>query len=139
MRSFERTYNKLDNFFSYIGGLFGAIMTGMLIMKSFTESAYELSIASRLYSSPSGGSLDIKSYNMLTHIVCKVYGWLTKFNIHPNWPQIKLYDDCMEEAVKQLDVRLLMQRLTFMERALMVMFTDNQWKGLHMGTKLTLA
>lgn len=138
MWSYNRVFNKLDTFFSYIGGLFGAIMGGIFVMKSFTESAFELSIGERLYRYSKAEPLNASSFNFLTHLCCKVYSILDKLGFHPNWKSIRRYEECMEEVTQQLDVKLLMQRLVFMERAMLFLFSDEQFKGLHLQEKLTL-
>ncbi len=37
---YERQFNKLDNLFSYIGGLIGAMLALMILMQAYTDAAY---------------------------------------------------------------------------------------------------
>ena len=43
--TYERAFNKIDEFFSYIGGLVGTILGLMLFMEGFTNMSYELDLA----------------------------------------------------------------------------------------------
>jgi hypothetical protein len=43
--SYVRSFNKVDSFFSYVGGLVGTILGLMLFMQKFTEMAYELNLS----------------------------------------------------------------------------------------------
>jgi len=38
--TYTRSFNKLDNYFSYIGGIVGGILALMLIMRFYTQAAY---------------------------------------------------------------------------------------------------
>lgn len=44
-----RQYTKVDSTLSYIGGLFGFIMTALLFMSKYTECCYEIDVGARLY------------------------------------------------------------------------------------------
>ena len=43
--TYERSFNKLDSFFSYVGGLVGTILGLMFVVANFTNMAYELELA----------------------------------------------------------------------------------------------
>jgi hypothetical protein len=46
---YNRSYYKIDEFFSYVGGLVGVIMGGMMLLNSYNQLSFEISIASELY------------------------------------------------------------------------------------------
>ena len=46
--TFERGFNKIDAYFSYVGGLVGTILGLIFIMEFYTEKAYEISLARKL-------------------------------------------------------------------------------------------
>ena len=46
--TYERSFNKVDNYFSYVGGLVGTIIGLIFIMEFYTEKAYEVSIARKV-------------------------------------------------------------------------------------------
>lgn len=43
-----RSFNKIDEYLSYVGGLVGTIIGIFFIMSFYTEKAYEVSIAKKL-------------------------------------------------------------------------------------------
>ena len=45
---FHREFNKVDTYFSYVGGLVGTMIALFFIMSFYTEKAYEISIARKL-------------------------------------------------------------------------------------------
>ena len=46
---YNRAYYKVDEFFSYVGGLVGVIMGGMMLLSSYNQLSFELSIANELF------------------------------------------------------------------------------------------
>ena len=46
---YHRSFNKVDAYFSYVGGLVGTIIGLIFIMELYTEKAYELSLARKLF------------------------------------------------------------------------------------------
>lgn len=54
MVTYDRSFNKIDNYFSYVGGLIGTILGVMIVMNSYSEKAYGISIASQLFHTDDG-------------------------------------------------------------------------------------
>ena len=46
--TYKREFNKLDAYFSYVGGLIGTIIGFFFIMGPYNECAFEVSLAKRL-------------------------------------------------------------------------------------------
>ena len=46
---FERKYNTFDEYLSYVGGLIGTIIGFMFIMGKYSEKAYEISLAHKIF------------------------------------------------------------------------------------------
>lgn len=47
--TYNRSFNKLDNYFSYVGGLIGTILALVFIIGKYTEVAYEVSLSKKLF------------------------------------------------------------------------------------------
>jgi hypothetical protein len=45
---YTRTFNKIDAYLSYVGGLVGTIIGIIFIMGPYTEKAFEISLAKKL-------------------------------------------------------------------------------------------
>ena len=46
--TYTRSFNKIDAYFSYVGGLVGTILGLIFIMEFYTEKAYEISLAKKV-------------------------------------------------------------------------------------------
>jgi hypothetical protein len=49
--TYTRSFNKLDDYFSYIGGFIGSALVIFFILKSYSERSYLIDIASHILSS----------------------------------------------------------------------------------------
>ena len=47
--TYTRSFNKIDAYFSYVGGLIGTIIGLIFILNLYTQKAYEISIAHKLF------------------------------------------------------------------------------------------
>lgn len=47
--TYSRSFNKVDAYFSYVGGLVGTILGLIFIMGFYTEKAYEVSLAKKVF------------------------------------------------------------------------------------------
>ena len=45
---YKRGFNKIDTYFSYVGGLVGTIIGLIFIMGPYTEKTYEISLAKKV-------------------------------------------------------------------------------------------
>jgi hypothetical protein len=46
--TYNRSYYKVDEFFSYVGGLVGVIMGGMMLLSAYNQDSFEFSLAKDL-------------------------------------------------------------------------------------------
>lgn len=47
--TYNRSFKKIDELFSYIGGLVGTVMMAFFIVQSYNNHAYEIDVGSRLF------------------------------------------------------------------------------------------
>lgn len=132
---YSRSFQKLDEVFSYIGGLFGIILIAFFLVSSYNSCKYEINLAGYLYHSDNKIE---KKYNFLYYLCQVVYEIIGIFRITPNWEIVKKYNSISEEVVKQLDILLILKRINFIEKSLSFLFTDHQLKGLHLASHYTL-
>jgi hypothetical protein len=62
---------------------------------------------------------------------CKLLGFTME------WSSVKYVSECQTEIAKQLDVKLLIKRIIFIEHCLTYLFEDYQLDGLQMKTPKT--
>ena len=94
--TYERSFNKVDEYFSYVGGLIGTIIGFIFIMEFYTEMAYEVSIAKKIMVDNNHEEISSKSFNILYYFSVKLKYLLGKCKYEPDWPTTNLYSECCE-------------------------------------------
>jgi hypothetical protein len=112
--AYQRSFNKIDSFFSYVGGLIGTILGFMLFMNTFTEMSFELDLSQRLFKYKDNDPSNFDSFSLVTYCRFVVYSLLSFFGLCKGWSEMMKYDECKEEMVKQLDIELLIHKLSFL-------------------------
>lgn len=130
--TYVRSFNKLDTFFSYVGGLIGTILGLMFVVANFTSMAYELELAERLCRYTENKLNDFANFSLLTYCLFVIYSMGDMCGLGKGWKAMKQIEECCTEAAKQLDVQLLLEKLSFLERATEVLLNDHQLQGLHL-------
>jgi hypothetical protein len=49
LKMYDRSFQKLDDLLSYIGGLFGTITICLFFVRAYNESAFEIELGSSLF------------------------------------------------------------------------------------------
>ena len=94
--TYERSFNKVDEYFSYVGGLIGTIIGLIFIMEFNTEMAYEVSIAKKLMVDNNHEEISSKSFNIFYYFSIQLKSLLSKCKYEPDWPTTNLYSECCE-------------------------------------------
>jgi hypothetical protein len=82
----------------------------------------------------------LRKYNFFHFILHFGYAIIDIFGLSCNWlPTTRLYHECREEMVKQVDVLYLMRRVVLLERAITTLMTVEQLRALHLMENKTLA
>lgn len=55
--TYNRSFYKVDAFFSYVGGLVGVIMGGMMLLSAYNQDSFELNLANDLLRKEDGNAL----------------------------------------------------------------------------------
>ena len=76
--TYNRSFNKLDNFFSYVGGLIGVVLSAMLIMNKFSELSFEINIGKRFFTYNQEEDTDL-SFSILHYLPYLVYTVISFF------------------------------------------------------------
>lgn len=61
-----------------------------------------------------------------------MYKFLKLIRCNPNWELMKDFDRNKEESAKQLDVHLLLRKITFLEDCMNVLFRPPELKGMYL-------
>ena len=130
--TFTRTFQKIDEFFAYVGGLIGTILGLIFIMSFYNEISYSISIGSKLFTYNKDEIVSSDSFNMITFFGFALYypfnflfGWCDE------WVTMKRIREVRDEATKQLDVSLLMKRIYFLEKSVSLLLPEHHIELLY--------
>lgn len=86
-----RSYGKIDSLLSYIGGLFGIILSAVsYFFASYSSHCYELAIAEACFSlDENGRKYREKNFTFLTYIKYSLYDWLSCCGMVCNWSNMQ--------------------------------------------------
>lgn len=92
--TYTRSFNKVDTYFSYVGGLIGTIIGLIFILNSYTEMAYEISIARKLYLDKNGEEIKSADFNFLYYMGSVIIGIFETFKCACRWKKTKEFMEC---------------------------------------------
>ena len=136
--TYERSFNKVDAYLSYVGGLVGTIISLIFIMEFYTEKAYEVSIARKVLLDNNKEEISSSSFNIFYYFSMIIKRIFKKCKFEPDWPKTDTYNECCEEMSKQLDVTYIVKKLMFFDEALSKLLEKEDLKKLYMKGKPTI-
>lgn len=110
-----RSFQKLDQTFSYIGGLFGTISLLLSFLKLYSKYTYQLDLGDKIFKQNHGGSFGSQNFNFVVFIGYLFFNLFTKFSVVLNWKTMKKFHTCRMECQKQLNIDLLFKKLNHFE------------------------
>ena len=110
-----RSYQKIDETFSYIGGLFGTIILMMSFLKLYSKYCYELDLGDSIFKQNNNSSFGSQNFNFIVFFGYVAFNILTKFNRVLEWKVMKNFHNCRKECQKQLNMDLLFKKLAHFE------------------------
>ena len=106
-----RTYQKIIDAFSFVGGLLGSFLLILIFVNFYNECSYEMRFAS-LYKTEKDSPTNAKKFNLFYYLLQSIYTLLTIVKIKcENWRVVRYFHKTREEMVRQLDVRYLFKKL----------------------------
>ena len=136
--TYTRSFNKVDEYLSYVGGLIGTIIGFMFIMEKYNEKAYEISLSTRLLRDDSGENIPSSHFHLGYYLLCLVKEILDFFGCKPNWKKTQVFLESSEEMSSQLDVAYLMRKLLFMDAAISKLMEKHEVEALCVREKPTI-
>lgn len=88
---YERSFRKIDDTLSYIGGLYSAIVTALFIINKFNKISYELEIAQTMYHFSKHEPLKAESFHFPMFLAYIFYTVLLKIRINLPWKRMQIY------------------------------------------------
>jgi hypothetical protein len=88
--TYKRSFNKVDQLFSYVGGLVGTILGFMLFMNKFSLMAFELDMAQRSFRYREDEDSDFSDFNIFTYFGFIFFKVASYFNLCKGWKKMHL-------------------------------------------------
>ena len=138
-RTYERSFNKIDEYFSYVGGLMGTILALIFILDFFSEKAFGASLASEVYHDDDNQHISSTKFHIGYVIPIAIKEILGAFGCDVcNWESTDYYMRCIDEVDSQLDVAGLLKRIIYLEKVASVLLDEHQLQTLHLHRKMPL-
>jgi hypothetical protein len=93
---YNRSFSKVDSYFSYVGGLIGTIIGLIFILNIYTQTAYEISISHKLFKDSKGEQINSGSYNIFYFFLMTIKSVFNFFKCNVNWPKTQTFIDCCD-------------------------------------------
>jgi hypothetical protein len=61
---YQRSYNTVDEYLAYVGGLIGTIIGLMFVLGIYNQKAYEISLAHKLFKDNEHNNIESRSFNI---------------------------------------------------------------------------
>lgn len=90
-KTYNRSFNKVDTYFSYVGGLIGTIIGLIFIMSKYNETAYELSMASNTFKYNDQEEVPWKKFNFGYYLLIPIKKLLNFLNCSVDWVRTQQY------------------------------------------------
>jgi hypothetical protein len=83
-------------------------------MMKYNEYCYEVEIASKIYKYKKNKAIQSEKFNLLSCAAYCLYCTLDFFGCTPSWSTMRQFDDVREEIGKQLDLKLMLRKISFL-------------------------
>jgi hypothetical protein len=81
-----RSFKKIDETLSYIGGLFSFLLIFLFFVNKYNEYAFDIELTRHSYYCEKNEPFDGNFFNFLRFFPFVVYRILDMFNFNPDWP-----------------------------------------------------
>lgn len=111
----ERSFQKLDQTLSYIGGLFGTLILLLLFLNLYSKYSYELDLGDCIFKENNNGSFGSENFNFIVFLGYLVFVLFSKFGVILNWKTMKKFHRCRSECEKQLNIDFWFKKIAYLE------------------------
>ena len=122
-----RSFNKIDSYLSYVGGLVGTIIGIFFIMSFYTEKAYEVSIAKKLLVDNENKEISSRSFHVGYYLLTGVKKGFNFIGVDLNWPETQKFINFSEEVCEQIDIAFLVKKINFLDVAVSTLMEKHEY------------
>lgn len=112
---YTRSFSKIDDYFSYVGGLVGTILLFFFILGNYSQKSYVINIASEIYNGldDDDESSPRKEFNFFYYFCMLIKNLCQFIRLKFEWKEPDRFIGIMDEMEKQLNVTYLLRRINF--------------------------
>ncbi len=117
------------------------IIAGLFIIKAYTDSAFEFSLASHLFEgwTRNGSSeKDDETFHLFTFLSIKLCALMQKLGVKTSWERMNRIIEGQQEIQNHLDIVSLLGRIISLEDCLTYVLKDFEIEGIKMQRNRTL-
>ena len=111
--TYTRSFNKFDQYFSYVGGLISTFLTIFWIFSVYSQQCFSIDIAEEIFTITEDNSHSC--YNFLYFISVNVKSLLNCIGVQWQWKKSDQFIHALHEMEKQVSVEYLLKRINFLE------------------------
>jgi len=124
--TYYRTFNKVDTYLSYIGGLVGTLIGMIFIMGPYTEKSYEISLAKKVMKDNDHEEILSENFNLFAYLLMGLKQLLAIIGCDPNWKKTQSFIDSSEEITMQLDIAYILRKIIFLDAAVSQLMENHE-------------
>lgn len=131
--TYDRSFMKVSDVISYVGGLLGGLFTALIFLSNYSRVALEIQLGRKVYYLENDEIRhEFKKFNLFRYFGFQLYNFWLWAGCKRTNDTFEVYRRCREEVKKQLDIKLIMNRMIFYDRGLKIMLDDHHYKALHL-------
>ena len=127
-----RSFQKLHETLSFIGGLYSTAILFMFVIGIYDKYSYELEFGDRIFKRDNNTSYGSENFNLLHFFGYNIFCFLLKCGYEMNWPRMKIIHECRRECLKQLDFNLLMKKIDLFQEVSWLVLEEHHLRGLYL-------
>lgn len=112
-RVYTRSFNKVDDFFSYVGGLISVLIVVFFFVECYSAANYMIEMARKTFQMEASKPVP-SSFNFFYFVAARIKDYLAYLPRKFQWKKVDEFRKCKNEMVNQLDVSYLLQRIVFL-------------------------
>lgn len=90
----KRSFEKISQILSFVGGLLGPLLLGFSFLKYFSRIAYEIEFGDRIFKHKNTETFASEAFGFTEFLKFMVYSVVRRFGIGKSWENIKKYYKC---------------------------------------------
>lgn len=123
----NRSFFKVLDALSYVGGIFNTLLAGFFIIKLYGKSFFEMHFAFRFFKKK-----EANNFGFFSFLKQSIWNVLKKTGYNMEWAKGVIREDLKNTVQDMMDVVSLQHRINYLETAITVLLEPHHQKGLQL-------